>query len=95
MSALREQDDDWDDPEEDWETTDGGDVGDEDGWDEPGVRACPRCAEMISEDAQKCPHCGDWILDEDDSPAVQRSRGVLWPIIIGMLVVALIWMLWR
>ena len=58
-------------------------------------RRCPRCGEMISEDAPKCPHCGDWILDEDDSAAAQRSRGVLWPIIIGMLVVALIWMLWR
>ena len=26
---------------------------------------CPSCRDVVTEDTQKCPHCGDWITPRD------------------------------
>jgi uncharacterized paraquat-inducible protein A len=51
---------------------------------EPTV-ACPECGSEIHEEAPRCPHCGIWVTG--DSSAAARSRGWLWPCVVGALVV--------
>lgn len=29
------------------------------------TRTCPFCGEQISETAQKCKHCGEWLVTEN------------------------------
>jgi len=42
---------------------------------------CPHCHGQITEDTQKCPHCGDWITPVD--PATRgRSR---WLFVLAVL----------
>jgi RNA polymerase subunit RPABC4/transcription elongation factor Spt4 len=33
--------------------------------DDPDLDVCPRCRKMISEEAERCPHCGEYISAED------------------------------
>ncbi|QOV90721.1 zinc ribbon domain-containing protein [Humisphaera borealis] len=40
--------------------------------DEPDLVACPNCRKMILEDAERCPKCGHYVMEEE------LSRG--WPI---------------
>ena len=49
----RTEDDDWEDP----------DYGDDDYGDddEPELLACPECGGEVYEDAEQCPHCGQYI----------------------------------
>lgn len=67
------------------------DESDMDSTDEEGLDACPFCRKMIFEDAERCPHCGQYLSDQD-----RLSRGpsmwVVW-VIVGLLIAAVLgWM---
>lgn len=52
-----------DELEEDWDEDD-----EDQGWaeyDEAATVECPSCGEEIYEDAQRCPHCGSYVSQED------------------------------
>jgi hypothetical protein len=52
---------------------------------------CPSCKGLIYEEAERCPHCGWYITEEETS-----SRRPLW-ITIGILLclgIALLWAIW-
>jgi predicted nucleic acid-binding Zn ribbon protein len=57
---------------------------DEDGreGDEDTTIPCPYCRRPIYEDSQRCPHCGNYI-SEEDAPAARKP----WWIIVGALLV--------
>jgi len=81
-----EDDDDDAEAEEDPEAPSRTDVG-RDG-DEPAFVACPNCRKMIPEDAEQCPRCGHYVLDEE------IAGGKPWWVWVGLvlaLVVALMW----
>ncbi len=50
--------------------------------------ACPACGSPVYEDAEKCPHCGQWITPL--SGAERRSRTWLWPILVAVLIVIIL-----
>jgi hypothetical protein len=55
---------------------------DENAWDEdeePTV-PCPYCRCLIHEDSPRCPHCGNFISEEDTAPGRKP-----WWIILGVL----------
>lgn len=65
------------------------DIDRDDGDDDAGeFIECPACGRVLHPDAAVCNHCGEWILD--DSPAARRSRGWLWPVVIGLLVATIL-----
>ena len=78
-------DDDWDEPDEDWDGDDWGD--DDDDLDD--TIPCPYCHEPIHEDAQRCPHCEHYISAEDAPPARKP-----WWIILGVGICLLVVYLW-
>ena len=57
--------------------------------DEPDLEVCPNCRKMISEEAEKCPHCGEWV-----NPGQAPMSIKAW-IVIGAIVVMLIALLLR
>ena len=71
----------WND--EEW---DGGDSDDEADEDEPTV-ACPYCRREMFEDSPQCPHCGQYIVEEDVPP----SRKPWWIVVGVLLCLAAIW----
>jgi hypothetical protein len=74
------------DEAEDFEDPDESDM-DED--DDPALVACPFCRGEISEEAEVCPHCGNYICAEDAS-----RRIPVW-LIIGVaagMAVVLMWL---
>ena len=50
---------------------------------------CPYCRREIFEDSPQCPHCGQYI-SEEDAPAARRP----WWIILGVLLCLLVTWLW-
>ena len=52
---------------------------------------CPHCREPVHEQAERCPHCG-WYISEEDAPPVRKP---VWLVIgfILALTVALLWAL--
>jgi hypothetical protein len=85
MTRRTADDREWDDEDRD------GDGIDSAGWDnddedEPTV-PCPYCRREIFEDAVRCPHCGEYLSDED-APAGPRP----WLIVVGVLLsLAAVW----
>ena len=70
-------------PDEDWVE----DEGDEDDV----LLACPSCRELVHEDTQQCPHCGDWITPV--YPGSQAKRWI-WTVVVVLLVISfLIWII--
>ncbi len=60
-----------------WDDEEDGGQGDDDT-----TIPCPYCRRPIYEDSQRCPHCGNYI-SEEDAPAARKP----WWIIVGALVV--------
>jgi hypothetical protein len=77
-------------PDEDWEP-DAEDEPDE-ADDEPTV-SCPYCQREIHEDSPRCPHCGNYI-SEEDAPPRRRPK---WIVITALICLALVilWILSR
>lgn len=81
-----------DDDLDDRELPDESDMDDDDGGDSVDTEPCPFCGKPIYEQAQVCPHCGNYICIED----VRSSRKPLWFIIgaiVAIAVVVLVWVL--
>ena len=76
-------DNEFDDDLEDW-------VEDEVDDDEPDVLQCPSCKQMVHEDTQQCPHCGDWITPVYPGRA---SRKLIWAIAVVMVILAFVIMM--
>lgn len=51
---------------------------------------CPACRAAVTEDTQKCPHCGDWITPIDPSAGGWR-RWVFIAVVLLMLYAILRW----
>jgi predicted nucleic acid-binding Zn ribbon protein len=61
------------------------DESDMDDSDEPLPVECPFCAKTISEDAERCHHCGNYIV-----PELQRGSGTMGPWIIAGAALAIV-----
>jgi predicted nucleic acid-binding Zn ribbon protein len=61
------------------------DESDMDDSDEPELLACPNCRKMISEDAERCHHCGSYISRED-----KRTRVPYWLVAVLLVMIAII-----
>ena len=60
-------DEDW---EDDPDAPQDGDLDAED--DETPTVACPNCGQSVAEIAERCPHCGDWIVVGAGRPRTSR-----------------------
>lgn len=60
----------------------------EDDWDEEPTVPCPQCGHEVHEDSPRCPHCENWISDED-APAGRKP----WWLLIG--VALCLYAVWR
>jgi predicted nucleic acid-binding Zn ribbon protein len=81
MARRTRTDEDWDD---DWD----GDWGDDADSDDD-VISCPYCERPIYEESERCPHCGQYI-SEEDAPSKPKP---LW-IILGALACLLVVVVW-
>jgi len=72
----------WDDDAEDPQDCDF----DEEGEETPTV-PCPSCGAEIPDFADRCPYCGDWVIQGGNT---SPKRGVPWVVIVVLLVIALI-----
>jgi hypothetical protein len=54
----------------------------------PDLLPCPHCLGVISEVSQRCPHCGNWLSEED---APYRKP---WWVIVGALICLATTILW-
>jgi len=68
------------------------DTDDAGGDDDPAMMACPNCRGAVVEEAQKCPHCGDWITPVEPR---RGKRMVTVLAIVVMLGLALMWAVGR
>ncbi|MBN1491930.1 MAG: hypothetical protein JXA69_18605 [Phycisphaerae bacterium] len=81
-------------PDESWDDEAWSDEADDEGLgtDESDVEAytlpCPACGAMVYEDADKCPHCGEWITPVGE--AARRSRTWRWPLLVVLLILVLL-----
>lgn len=57
--------------------------------DDYGLVACPRCGREVSELAERCPYCGDWITA--DARGSRMRKPLLIAIAILLLVLLLLW----
>lgn len=55
---------------------------------EPETVACPSCGAVVSELAEKCPDCGDWIVPGGDASPRTNWGLVTW-LVVGALIAAL------
>ena len=81
---MRRVDDDFDDDQEE------PDASETDGTDDDDTVPCPYCRRRIYEQAERCPHCGKYISEEDDDTP---ARMPLWMLIgvIACLIAVLLW----
>ena len=49
---------------------------------EPDEVPCPNCQNLIYEEAEQCPHCGEWV----DRPSF--SRGAVWGVLAVLVILA-------
>ena len=62
----------------------------DDGSDDLPEAACPSCGAVVTEDTQKCPRCGDWIVPADLSRRGWR-QWVFVAVVLLMLYSVLRW----
>jgi hypothetical protein len=64
----------------------------EDSSDDLALMICPHCRRTVTEDTQKCPHCGDWI--EPVAPNSGTGRKLIYAGLVVLLVLMIL-MTWR
>jgi hypothetical protein len=74
--------------------------GDEDGFDHLDDEAdetvpCPHCREPVYEDAERCPHCGQYLSREDAPRRTLRWRALEVVIAVLTILAVLAWVLSR
>ncbi len=79
--AERQPDGDEDD-EDDRDLPDASDMDDDD---EPDIVPCPHCRKAISEDAEQCHHCRQYVTPQESG----RSVGIFTAIVIAAVLVAM------
>jgi hypothetical protein len=67
--------------EEEWEIDDSDDG--VDGETEPTI-PCPYCRREIHEDSPRCPHCGQYI-SEEDAPPTRKPWWIIVGVLLGLL----------
>ena len=82
--TWRNEDD--DDDESLADDPDDPDESDTDDSDDPALVPCPFCRKSISEDAEICPHCRNYISREDAS--IRTSWRPIWIIVAAVLALA-------
>ena len=85
MRRQLEDPDDWDE---------GCDHGESDDWNDDGDEGdstipCPYCGHEMYEDSPRCPHCGQYISEEDAPP-----RRAPWWIILGVVLCLCVVAVW-
>ena len=83
-----EPEEDWDDRGDDRQDPEDPDESDQDDSDEPALVPCPYCRQEISEDAERCPHCGSYVSVED----APRPRP--WFVVGVVVLVAVVIAIW-
>jgi predicted RNA-binding Zn-ribbon protein involved in translation (DUF1610 family) len=71
------------------------DYGD-DAWDDDDSHtiACPACGDDVYEDAEQCPHCGEYIIGASLNSRYAWQNRPMWWIVLGFAgIVAVVWML--
>ena len=66
----------------------GPDASEMDSSEEPDLEICPDCRRLISEEAHKCPHCGNCVSPGDEP--MSRGAWVTIAIVAAMILVAMI-----
>ncbi|MEA2735669.1 MAG: hypothetical protein QOE14_2120, partial [Humisphaera sp.] len=61
-----------------------------DSHDDPDLDVCPYCRKMISEEAERCPHCGQYITAEQ--PASWTFAYVALAVAVGIAVLLVFFM---
>jgi len=77
MTPYTDDESDWTDDDFDGEDSGADDWNDRD---EDSTVPCPYCRREIFEDAVRCPHCGEYI-SEEDAPPLEKP----WWIIVGAM----------
>jgi len=67
----------------------GPDPSEMDSSDDPDLDVCPHCRKLISEDAERCHHCGMYVSAEE----APLSRPA-WVVITVIVVLALVFLVW-
>ncbi len=56
------------------------------GGDDPPEMMCPQCRGVVTEDTQKCPHCGEWITPVDPERTGPRKLIYILAALVMLLV---------
>ena len=67
----------------------GPDPSEMDSSDDPDLEVCPHCRKLISEEAGRCPHCGEYV-NAGDAP-ISRTW---WVVIVLILIATMTGLLW-
>jgi hypothetical protein len=82
MPGRFDQDDEYPEWEEDPEGPQERDLAGEDEDETPTV-PCPSCGVAIPDFADKCPYCGDWVVQGSGAPSHRRG----WIVVVAILLV--------
>ena len=86
MTRVPQQDDDNDDDQD--IDPEGPDPSEMDDSDEPDLEVCPNCRKMITEETERCPYCGEYIIPSQ-APMPVWMWVVIILIVVGMLALML------
>jgi hypothetical protein len=89
MPRRVDVEDDWDGDGEDWTPDDEDQAWVPDGGEDDDTAECPHCREPVFDQAERCPHCG-WYISEEDAPP---RRWPAW-VVIGFVLALGIAILW-
>jgi uncharacterized protein (DUF983 family) len=67
----------------------GPDPSEMDSSDDPDLDVCPHCRKLITEEAERCHHCGGW-LSAEDAP-LSRPAWFVIAVVLALAVVLLVW----
>jgi predicted RNA-binding Zn-ribbon protein involved in translation (DUF1610 family) len=79
----------WQDDDDELNEAEDPDESDQDSGEESGTLPCPNCGEDVWEEAERCPHCGEYI-----TPGIGSDRKPWWVIVAAILALlaVLLWL---